>query len=215
MADAVVDLTRAPPRGMDETLGGYVWLPRMIDKARAKAAGTLGAYVHPCPVDRTLLARMRVEYATFKRIIMATHTDDEVLAARREIPGVATPEDAWFDPIARETELQRSDDPSRPAVVPGAVLEGFARGLIGLTLVRVTLGPGAIRAAHRHSYDQILLVEAGCGTAHAGNEQLALAPGDALTLPARTPHAVANAGRGELRLLEIHADGRVLEEPVS
>ncbi len=149
MAAAGIDLTTAQPRGMDETLGGYVWLPRMIDKARAKQAGTLGTYVHPCPVDRTALGRMRVDYATFKRIIMATETDDEVLAALLEVPGIATPQNAWFDPVAREEELQRSDHPTPPHVVPGGVFEGFAHGLIGVTLVRVSVDAGATVAAHR------------------------------------------------------------------
>lgn len=210
-----IDLTTARPRGMDETLGGYVWLPRMIDKARAKMAGTIGTYVHPCPVDRTLLGRMRVDYASFKRIIMGTQTDEEVLAQLGEIPGIASPENAWFDPVGRETELQRSDDPPAPEVVPGAVFEGFAHGLIGVTLVRVRLGAGATRAAHRHPYDQVVLVEAGTGVAHADGSAMAIAVGDAVTLSAHTPHAFANTGDGELRLLEIHANGRVLETPLS
>ncbi len=200
---------------MDETLGGYVWLPRMIDKARAKQAGTIGTYIHPCPVDRTALARMRVDYGTFKRIILATSTDAEVLQALREVEGLAAPENAWFDPVARETELQRSDHPSAPAVVPGGVLEGFAHGLIGLTLVRVSLAPGATRAAHRHPYDEVVRVEAGGGIAHAGDDDLPIAAGDAVTLPARVAHAFSNTGADELRLLEIHADGRVIEELVS
>ena len=45
---------------MEATLDGYVWLPRMIDKGRAKLAGTLGDTVHPCPVDHTCLTRLRV-----------------------------------------------------------------------------------------------------------------------------------------------------------
>lgn len=215
MAATGIDLTTAEPRGMDETLGGYVWLPRMIDKARAKLAGTIGTYVHPCPVDRTALARMRVDYGTFKRIIMATTTDEDVLAALLEVPGIATPQNAWFDPVAREEELQRSDHPTRPHVVPGAVLEGFAHGLIGVTLVRVSLGRGATRAAHRHPYDEVLLVEAGEGVAHADSDDLPIGRGDAVTLPARVVHGFSNTGAGELRVLEIHADGRVIEEPAS
>ncbi|HEX7632014.1 MAG TPA: DUF5069 domain-containing protein, partial [Lacunisphaera sp.] len=36
------DLTRHPPRSPRTRLGGYVQLPRLIDKARAVAAGTAG-----------------------------------------------------------------------------------------------------------------------------------------------------------------------------
>lgn len=215
MAASAIDLTVAEPRGMDDTLGGYVWLPRMIDKARAKIAGTLGTYVHPCPVDRTLLARMRLDYGAFKRIILSTTTDAEVLAAIAQLDGIATPENAWFDPVAREEELQRSDHPTPPHVVPGGVLEGFAHGLIGLTLVRVSVAPGATAAVHRHPYDQIVLVEAGEGVAHVGSDDRPITGGDAVTLPARTAHAFSNTGADDLHLLEIHADGRVLVEPAS
>jgi len=38
------DLTLRPPRSPRLRLGGYVLLPRLIDKARAKLAGTLGEY---------------------------------------------------------------------------------------------------------------------------------------------------------------------------
>jgi hypothetical protein len=49
------DLTKAYPRSPKERLGGYSHLARMADKARAKAAGTLGEYIYPCPLDETLL----------------------------------------------------------------------------------------------------------------------------------------------------------------
>ena len=36
-------------------LGAYVHLARMIDKARAKIAGSEGEYIYPCPLDQRLL----------------------------------------------------------------------------------------------------------------------------------------------------------------
>lgn len=41
---AVVDLTRRPPRSPRLRLGGYVLLPRLLDKGRAALAGKLGEY---------------------------------------------------------------------------------------------------------------------------------------------------------------------------
>jgi len=38
------DLTRRPPRSPRVRLGGYVLLPRILDKARASLAGRLGEY---------------------------------------------------------------------------------------------------------------------------------------------------------------------------
>ena len=40
-----MDLTRDVPRSPYASLGGIVFLPRAIDKARADAAGTLGEYM--------------------------------------------------------------------------------------------------------------------------------------------------------------------------
>src|SRR5581483_3729295 len=50
-----MDLRKSYPRSVHERLGGYVHLGRMIDKARAKHAGTLGEYIYPCPLDQRLL----------------------------------------------------------------------------------------------------------------------------------------------------------------
>jgi Domain of unknown function (DUF5069) len=101
-------------RPMDATLGGYPWLPRMIDKARARLAGTLGDMVHPCPVDRMCLARLGIGFAAFTELIRATETDAEVLAGLRAL-GAATPAEAWFDPVRLEEELQRGIREATPA----------------------------------------------------------------------------------------------------
>ena len=50
-----MDLRRSFPRSMKDSLGGYVHLARMIDKARAVLAGTQGEYIYPCPMDHRLL----------------------------------------------------------------------------------------------------------------------------------------------------------------
>ncbi len=92
---------------MDAELEGYAWLPRMIDKARAAQAGTLGDMVHPCPIDKRCLERLEVDFESFTSIIESTGTDVEVIAGLRE-RGVAPPERQWFDAPAFEDELQRS-----------------------------------------------------------------------------------------------------------
>ena len=59
------DLTRQFPRSPKEMLGGYVHLARMIDKARAKAAGKAGEYIYPCPLDQALLEFLNVSADAF------------------------------------------------------------------------------------------------------------------------------------------------------
>ena len=46
------DLTQRPPRSPRARLGGYVVLPRMLDKGRATIAGTNGEYHYNCPLDQ-------------------------------------------------------------------------------------------------------------------------------------------------------------------
>lgn len=43
-SSSVIDLTQRPPRSPRQRLGGYVLLPRILDKARASVAGRLGEY---------------------------------------------------------------------------------------------------------------------------------------------------------------------------
>ena len=94
-------------RPMDATLDGYAWLPRMIDKSRAKRRDALGSIVHPCPIDKRCLRRLGVAFSTFTEIVASSASDDEILARLRR-HGIATAEKAWFDAVAYEDELQRA-----------------------------------------------------------------------------------------------------------
>jgi hypothetical protein len=98
------DLATEEPRPMDEELAGYAWLPRLIEKARAFAAGTLGTYVHPCPVDRKALGLLGIDAVRFRAIATSAHTAADVLAGL-EHAGARTAAEAWFDAVAFEDEL--------------------------------------------------------------------------------------------------------------
>ena len=50
-----MNLTQRPPRSPRVRLGGYVILPRMLDKCRAELAGTPGEYHYNCPLDQHFL----------------------------------------------------------------------------------------------------------------------------------------------------------------
>lgn len=73
-----LDLTKAFPRSPREKLAGYAHLPRMLDKARAKAAGTLGEYIYPCPLDRLLLDFLEIGPDRFYEA--AKEMDDQEIA---------------------------------------------------------------------------------------------------------------------------------------
>ncbi len=67
------------PRGRDEVIGGIPWLARMIDKARAKADGTIEDYIYPCPQDKKLLDKLDITAEEFSRIVQENPNDEEIV----------------------------------------------------------------------------------------------------------------------------------------
>lgn len=74
------DLTRHPPRSPRTRLGGYVHLPRMIDKARAFAAGKAGDYHFPCPFDARFFTYTGLTADAFLAEVKRGKSDSEILA---------------------------------------------------------------------------------------------------------------------------------------
>lgn len=74
------DLTQHPPRSPRVKLGGFVHLPRLLDKARAAAAGKLGEFVFPCPLDQRLFAFVGISAETFAAEVAQGRSDTEILA---------------------------------------------------------------------------------------------------------------------------------------
>jgi len=76
------DLTAGPPRRWSESLGGIMWLPRLIDKARAALNGTLGSYLYgQSPMDKGLLDQLGLSHRAFAVIVKNAPDDEAVLAA--------------------------------------------------------------------------------------------------------------------------------------
>ncbi len=74
------DLTQHPPRSPRVKLGGFVHLPRLLDKARAAATGKLGDYLFPCPLDQRLFAFVGISAETFATEVAQGRSDTEMLA---------------------------------------------------------------------------------------------------------------------------------------
>jgi hypothetical protein len=68
------------PRPRDVVVGGIEWVARMSDKARAKARGTIGDYIYPCPADRRLLEALEIDADTFQQIALQAVNDEELVA---------------------------------------------------------------------------------------------------------------------------------------
>jgi quercetin dioxygenase-like cupin family protein len=198
---------------MEATLEGYVWLPRMIDKGRAKLAGTLGDQVHPCPVDQTLLTRLRVTPEAFLAVLAETATDHEVLAGLRAL-GIPSADEARFDPIAVEDELQEKGYGVTVARVGELPFSNVAHELVGadhgasVTLVLVDAPPGTGARMHSHPYEEILIVQEGEATFRLGLAERVVRAGEIVIVAAGQAHAFTNTGDGPLRQLDIHVSPR-------
>ena len=121
------DLTRHPPRSPHTKLGGYVHLPRMLDKARAFAAGRQGDYHYNCPFDQRFLAFTGLDADDFLAQVKAGKSDSEMLAWVEEHsrpkrhPAEIAAWSAWMEqwtvtkPEAREffNEVHRKNAPQR------------------------------------------------------------------------------------------------------
>ena len=62
----------------DATLGGFIWLPRIIAKARAKLRGELPAdMMFGCQNDRAFLKKVGIDPAQFLRVVWGSGLNDE------------------------------------------------------------------------------------------------------------------------------------------
>lgn len=102
-----LDLRDRPPRRWSEELGGIRWLPRLIDKARAARAGTLGDYLFgQSPMDRDLLDRLGLRHRDFYAIVGEAGGDDAVLRAiEARDPAALERARRWSDELAATHRL--------------------------------------------------------------------------------------------------------------
>jgi hypothetical protein len=73
------DLTQHPPRSPRVKLGGYVTLPRCLDKGRATIAGKNGEYHFACPLDHRFLDFVGIDPEELKKELAAGKSDSEIL----------------------------------------------------------------------------------------------------------------------------------------
>ena len=74
------DLTQHPPRSPRVRLGGFVALPRILDKARAHLAGKGGEYKWNNPVDQRMLTFMGIPAEDFLAAVQSGQSDSAMLA---------------------------------------------------------------------------------------------------------------------------------------
>ncbi len=124
------------PRRGREALGDFLWLPRVFDKARAKASLTEDGYIYPCPMDRAVMGHWGVSPREFTAAIGEHATDDQILAwlSERVTPDRKGAANAWV--LRQKLALDRHDAEEG---VPGAVAPRFPRPGIILGLAVAAL----------------------------------------------------------------------------
>jgi hypothetical protein len=74
------DLTQHPPRSPRVQLGGYVHLPRLLDKARAVNGGKGGEYHYNCPLDQEFFKFTGIDHEAMLAEIKKGGSDSDLLA---------------------------------------------------------------------------------------------------------------------------------------
>jgi uncharacterized protein DUF5069 len=135
------------PRRGREPLGGYLWLARVYDKARAKANRTNGAYDYPCPIDRGMMRQWGVAPQDFTTAVAENSTDDQILAWLSARAGSDHMQAAneWLL-STRSSNLDRHDFEEG---VPGAISPGPRREiLVGIFVAAVLVLVAWFERAH-------------------------------------------------------------------
>lgn len=95
------DLTRHPPRSPRVRLGGYVHLPRLLDKARASLAGKHGDYNYGCALDKHFFTFTGLTPEALLAAVKTGKNDTEMLAWVREntkrLPSEIAAWSAWLE----------------------------------------------------------------------------------------------------------------------
>jgi hypothetical protein len=90
------DLTQFPPRSGRVKLGGYVHLPRLLDKARASLTGKAGEYHYNCALDQHFFKFTGISHEALLEEVKLGRSDTELLAwVRSHTPRQPSEIAAW------------------------------------------------------------------------------------------------------------------------
>jgi quercetin dioxygenase-like cupin family protein len=214
---AAKDLSVVEPRPLDAELEGYAWLPRMLDKARATLAGTVGSYRFGCPVDHTCMTRLGVSPALVLDLA-ARHADDRAVLAELRAHGIPRARDAWFDAVAVEDELQEGtylrvrDRGELPEQEGGRAFTGADHGA-GVSVVLVEAAPGERQAPHAHPVEEVVVLQEGQATFFLGPQQARIVrAGEVVRIPAGVTHRYENSGDRPLRAVAVHGAAEIVTQ---
>ena len=167
-------------RDFNEELDGYVYLPRMLDKARAKLAGDGDAPMYGCPLDHSCLARLGVYPEDVLELVRVHGEDDNAILADLQQRGIPDREAVRFDAYALEHEELLKD-------------------------VYLRVRPlDRIDEIEQREADEVLVVEEGEALVSLGERSKRIVrSGEAVRIPPDLPHAIEQFGSTPLRTRRI------------
>lgn len=88
-----------------------------------------------------------------------------------------------------------------------ALFEGRDDVDVSIFVTQYERGQGP--SLHLHPYPEVFVVQTGTAAFTAGDEQLVVAGGHIVVVPARTPHGFKSAGDETLRVVSVHPSATV------
>jgi len=103
--------------------------------------------------------------------------------------------------VVRPSEIETLDMTDRPIFKDGGVWQLPLAGALAkrgnqINVINVQFAPGARTVLHQHTSDQVLYVSAGIGKVGDADGEHVIGVGDAVVIPANTPHWHGSADTG-------------------
>lgn len=92
-----------------------------------------------------------------------------------------------------------------------ALFEGRKRAGVDVSFFVTDHPPGGGPDLHKHPYPELFVVQEGEATFTVKEDQLVVAAGNVVVVPADTPHCFKNSGDGRLRQVSIHQSGELIQ----
>lgn len=92
-------------------------------------------------------------------------------------------------------------------ILPGIRIQSFETSASwpGASVTLVEVAPGGVIVEHQHETNyESAYVLSGKGLLHLPDGDVRIGPGDGVTIPPKTPHALENAGDEPMRLFAVH-----------
>ena len=88
-------------------------------------------------------------------------------------------------------------------------------GTRGISLIRGWMEPGARHSRHTHEVDEVIVFLEGDAVMEIDGREYPVRAGDAIHVPAGTPHGSVNGGHRDLRFVAAFADGLIGSNPLA